>query len=249
MLPDPVLPPLLEGHPVKAPQRPWTVAIDGAAAGRYGAGSLIWARDTAWLDCALVLEPEVDPSTAAQMLLVALVAMGDSLGQLVPPEVAVTFGWPDILRLNGGKIGSVRAVLSPDRDDAGAPRWMVLGTRVELRRPERQDPGLFPDETDLFEEGCGAVTRTDLLDAYSRHLLAWTDSWEREGFRKVAEHFLYRAEAYRQAFTVHHGGRARSGTFLGLDEAGGLLLDRAGHVELLSLLDHVEAQLETGAVS
>jgi len=240
-LPDPVFPPLLTGHPVNAPDRPFDVAVAGAEGGTFGAGDLVWARDVSRLDCALVLEPTVERRRAAEMPFVAMVAFGDSFGAIAPPEVGLTYRWPLTLCVNGARAGWVRAAMSDDDDANGHPRWMVVGLTLEIRRNKREaEPGREPDVTDLFEEGCGDLNRTELLDSYARHLLTWIHTWETEGFGPAHELMLFRAEGYREQVDVDHAGRRHDGRFAGLDDNGNMILETAEGTIMLDVLDAFE---------
>lgn len=239
--PEPRLPPLLTGHPVRAPLRAFDAAVAGARDGRFGAADLVWGRDTARLDCAIVLEPDVPAGRAAEMLFVALVAFGDCLGALAPPEVAVTYRWPATILLNGARLGRARMAMSPETDTLGAPGWMVVGLDAALRRNHTAgEPGTEPDITDLYEEGCGHIGRTELLEAFSRHFMAWTDIWQDEGFRPVHEMVLLRAEGHREEIELEWGGVRVVGRFAGLDDGGCLILEAAGRTRLLDVLDIAE---------
>lgn len=224
-LPDPEFPPLITGVAVKSPDRPLDKAVAAMRRGEAGAGDLYWGRNTARLDCAIMLEPEVDRARCLEMLFVAQVAFAESFGALAPPNSALTFRWPTEIRLNGGRIGQISAAIAMEEDDAGIPAWMVIGLDVDIsENAGRPDPGHEPDRTCLVEEGCGDLDRTSLLASFARHLLTWVHSWEEDGFRSVADNFLFRADGYRDAVRIGNGAGAVEGTFIGLDEHGGLLL-------------------------
>jgi BirA family transcriptional regulator, biotin operon repressor / biotin---[acetyl-CoA-carboxylase] ligase len=241
-LPDPVFPPLIRGYDVRAPEQAFASAVSGAQTGEFGAGDLVWARGAAKLECALVLEPEVAPARAAEMIAVSLVAFGDCFGALSPPEVALTFEWPTVIKVNGGRVGAVRAAMSAEQDEEGAPRWMVVGLGIDLHHADRRngEPGKTPDVTNLYEEGCGDMTRTQLLESFSRHLMTWVHLWETEGFREVHGALLNRLDGYREVVLVEIGGERLAGRFAGLDEAGAMLLETGEGIRLLDMLSVVE---------
>lgn len=240
-LPDPEFPPLLTGHPVTAPDRPFQTAVDGVRRGTLGAGDLVWARDADRLDCALVLEPDVDRVRAAEMVFVAMVAFGDSFGAVAPPEVGLTCRWPMTLCVNGARVGGFRAAMAAEDDADGNPRWMVVGLTVDIRRRRAAaEPGNAPDVTDLAEEGCGDLTRTGMLDSYARHLLAWIHTWQTEGFRPVHDLLVFRAEGYREHVMIEFDGTTHEGRFAGLDEHGNLILETADGPRCLFVSEAIE---------
>lgn len=240
-LPDPTFPPLLTGHAVKAPDRPFEVACREAETGTLGAGDLVWARNLDRVQAALVLEPDVPPDRAREMLFVAMVAAGDAIGALAPPEVALTWDWPASLRANGGLIGGLSLALPEEMGDDGAPVWLVIGLEIALRPDGRSaEPGHDPDRTTLQDEGCGDLDRTGLIEAWARHLLAWIDTWQQDGFAPVHEAWMFRAGGRGEHITVEHEGASHEGTFLGLDDHGGLLLKGSDGTVVLEVGDRVE---------
>lgn len=224
-LPDPEFPPLISGVAVKSPERPFDAAVKAVRQGEAAAGDLYWARNTARLDCAIVLEPEVGRARCLEMVFVAQIGFAESFGALAPPNSALTFRWPTEIRLNGGRIGRVTIAIAEDEQEAGIPAWMVIGLDVDIgENAGRADPGIDPDRTCLVEEGCGDLDRTALLESFARHLLTWVHSWEEDGFRTVADNYLFRADFYREAVRFGNGAGASEGMFIGLDEHGGMLL-------------------------
>lgn len=235
-LPDPTFPPLLCGHGVKSPQTPLAEAIAGIAAGRLGAGDIVWSRSTERFALAVIFEPEVRRDRAAEMLPLAIVALGDALGALVPPELPITWLWPGTVRADGAKVGEARMAMGPD-DEAGIPHFVIIDIWIALRVRGGDEPGQDLDNTTLYDEGCGDLDRTSMIESFSRHLMTWLHRWSSEGFASVHEAFLFRADQHRETVTISHGGQNVSGTFTGLDESGNLLLRNAAGVVRLSLLD------------
>ncbi|MGI9407118.1 MAG: biotin/lipoate--protein ligase family protein [Hyphomicrobiaceae bacterium] len=222
---DPTFPPLLDGRGVSVPDQSFAVAVDGARSGELGAGSVIWARNTSVMDWAIVLEPEVPLGQATQMVPLALVAAGDCVGALTPPQVGLMFRWPGDIMVNGGKAGFAEIAASSD-DVNAVPDWMVVRVMIRITGDDRHEPGERPEETSLDEEGCGDLTRTQLVESYSRHFMTWMNTWTDDGFHPVHSAWLYRAWGLEESFSAEVAGRRVSGTFAGLDEDGNLLLKR-----------------------
>ncbi len=241
-MPDPTFPPLLNGIAVRRTPGPFDRAMAAVAAGRAGAGDLFWSRSTHELLAAIVLEPEVGTEQAMHMQFAACLAFGDAFGALAPPEIGVFFRWPAVILVNGARVGVVRTGIPPDATAEAVPDWLVVGIEVAIRSREPDvEPGLRPEQTTLHDEGCVALTRTQLVESYSRHFLVWVHTWEDEGFRPLHDAWLTRAEAHEKEIVLSHRGTSRKGTFLGLDELGNLLLkDANGTVESLSVFATVE---------
>jgi biotin-(acetyl-CoA carboxylase) ligase len=235
-LPDPTFPPLLASNPVKSPDRPFRVACVEVDAGRAGAGDVFWARATDLMDVAIILEPEVALEQSTQMPFAAMVALGDALGAIAPPEVGVYYRWPGDIVVNGARAGSVRFAVPRDAAEGAVPRWLVVGATLTIRAGRSApDPGLDTENTTLEEEGCAGITRTDLIESFCRHFLVWVHNWEQDGFRQISELWVERARQIADEATPD----GVTGTLLGLDDGGNLLVKPpAGPAVSLPILAH-----------
>lgn len=183
------------------------------------------------------MAPEAALREAAQSLYVAALALGDALGSLIPSLVEVTFAWPDKLCLNGATAGQVflRAPETCGPDEV--PDWMVLGFSLAVGLSDGpKEPGELPNQTTLYEEGCGGITTREILESFGRHALTWINRWQDDGFAPVSQAWLYRAPAPGSEIEVATGSGAISGRFDGLDESGCLLVRVDGEVRTIELL-------------
>jgi BirA family transcriptional regulator, biotin operon repressor / biotin---[acetyl-CoA-carboxylase] ligase len=236
MLRQPEFPPLIAGHHV-GDADPFLAASNAAASGKAGAGDLFWSEVEHQLRAAIVLEPEAREADVEGIHLATMVAIGDCIGALAPPEVGIFYRWPDKICANGAVVGVARFSESPTERGA-APSWLVSGIDVNIRAErEVADPGATPDVTTLWDEGCGEITLLPLLESFARHLNAWIHTFETDGVRSVHEAWMARAEGRDRTVSLTLGGVPKTGTFLGLDEKGSLVLRTEGGTELLALKD------------
>lgn len=236
-LADPEFPPVFAGHAVAADADPFAVAVEGAASGSYGAGDVVWSEDRRRAAAAFILEPETPLVVAAQMVPVMMVALGDAVGAIGPPNLALTFRWPGTILANGGIVGKV-AFRAPDNAAAAdIPDHIVVGFELALDTSanSRGEPGLDPNVTALYEEGCGELDRTSIIEAVARHFLSWIDGWTHDGFRAAHQSWLSRAHDQDQQIDVAADCGARSGKMVGMDEDGGLLIQAEGQTVLVPL--------------
>jgi len=237
-LEDPQFPPLLKGHAVRAPVKPLAHALRLVRARKLGAGDVVWSRNTGRAELAIVLEPEVALERALQMGPLLMVALGDCLGSLCPPKVAVQYRWPRGILLNGSIAGEVR-MAAPRVPLGTVPEWLVVGADLDLAAPreERQDWS----RTSLSEEAGPDITRTDILQSVTAHFLTWLNTWQEEGFRPVHDQWLFRAEGREKPAVVAHGAEDIEGRVRGLDECANLLLETgSGKVRCLAFIDNVD---------
>ena len=236
---EPQFPPLLTGIEVKTGVEPFEKAVADARIGRAEIGTLYWSPDDDTLRAAIVFEPEIPLVDAAPILFAVANGLNDCIGALAPPELGLHHVWPDGVRVNGALCGGYRVQVSA-WEGAKVPEWMVIGLTLALTSTA-DDPGQNPDVTALSEEGCGHLSRVRLLESWSRHTLLWVNRWEEDGYRPIFEAWLARAYGRGGETTVDIGAGPVSGTFLGLDDKGGLLMktpDGPTSLSLLSALEH-----------
>lgn len=199
-------PPLLTG--VAVPGDPWDAAMDSAC-NDGDPGTVFYGVDEATMRVALLLAPEQALERAIGVSFAVTLGFNDALGALAPPEVALHLEWPDRLRVNGANCGKLCAMASTT-DPKAEPDWLVLGLNVPVVSTD-DTPGTTPDETSLHAEGCGDILVPDLIEAWGSHTMNWLHVYLTEGFEPL----------HREWLTKAHG--RDDGTFLGLDELGGLL--------------------------
>lgn len=234
-----ILPPLLTPQDIET-HSPLDTACAGAAARQLGAGDVLWGRNPARAELAIVLEPEVQLTTALQMLYVAMAACGDCLGALTPPQVAVMFRWPDVICVNGAQAGRVRLFVPDTAQEGTVPDWLVVG--VDLRLAHEQgdpEPGHTPDLTTLEDEGCADLTAITFMESYCRHFLTWLHKWQTEGFTPVRTAWKFRAEGQDGPVKYEYAGQVISGEFADLDQDGNLTIKSSGKPVTLPLINAV----------
>lgn len=234
---DPDFPPLWNARPAQDDKCVLEEAVAGAKTGELGAGDVVWSRHEPLVSVAFVLEPEHPLETALQVWTLGMVACGDMIGALAPPQVAATYEFPGQILVNGGQAGQIRCVSSSLERDA-VPDWMVLGlTLLLMFDGSDQEPGMLPDQTSLAEEGCGDLTRTQIIESYSRHLLTWIYKWQEDGFAEAHREFDGRLEQTDGKTRIWVDGQPVAVQYLGLDENGSLLakMSDAGDSRLMWL--------------
>lgn len=230
---DLTFPPMMSGLEVTGDDDPFAVACVKATMG-CDAGLIVYRIDADKMSAALVFAPEVPLGDAMTMLPTCGIGFQNALGALAPPEVSVHLEWNGTLRVNGARCGRMRSMASTD-DAAETPDWLVIGFDLVLM-PLGDDPGITPEDTALFSEGCADVSPPLLLEAWARHSFNWIARWEDEGTKPV--HAEWRGLAHGVGEDLTQGDL--SGTFLGVDEQFGMLLRAADTTHLIPLTTVLE---------
>lgn len=230
---EPEFPPLLSGERVEAGIDPFERACALAALG-CDAGLIVHGLTPERLTAALVLAPEVPLEPAMAMLPASGIGFQNALGALGPAELAVHLDWDGGIRVNGAACGRLRA-MAGGTDPRAEPGWLVIGLEMPLvmTAPE---PGLQPDRTALYEEGCAELDPIALLEAWARHTLVWIRRWEDGELRALQAEWRGLVNTIGED-VVQNG---QSGTFLGVDEHFGMLLRDGETTHLIPLSSVLE---------
>ncbi len=242
MTPEPTFPPLLSGEPVANHIDPFDKAISMATLG-CDAGTIVYNISTEYLRAAFIFAPEVTLEHAVAMQIACGIGYSNALGALAPPEVAVHLDWQGQIMVNGATCGQLQ-IAADCTDPAQHADWLVVGLTIPLVPADDHGGGDTPDQTTLLQEGCIEVDPTRLLESWSRHSLVWINRWSEEGTAPLHAEWRSMAQGMGEDITIKHKGADLSGTFLGIDEAFGMLVrtdDTTTLVPLTSLLKNETA--------
>lgn len=224
----PALPPIFNAFAVNPVIDPFDRAVT-LAKGQTQAGTFIWSERTDVYQSALILAPERSLEESLPITLVALLGLGDALGTLIPPVISATFGWPDRIEVNGGIVGNIRLAVAETPNPTAIPDWLVVGFNIDYKGSWTRQDDQSRHRTTLLEEGC-QIEHVDLLEALSRHLLAWINRWQTDGIQPVQQAWMSRAPEIGKHITIEIAGRVKQGTFKGVNGQGGIeLVDKGRH--------------------
>jgi len=223
-------PPLFQGQAVNGAADPFEKACALAALG-CDSGMLVHSVTPDRLRAAIVFAPEIPLEQAMAMFCTCGVGFQNALGALAPPEVAVYLKWQGDIVINGGTSGRIRAAAS-STDPAAEPDWLVIGLELLLLPETEADAGETPDQTSLYQEGCGDISPLRLLESWARHTLVWVNRFGDEGAAPL--HAEWRGIAHGM------GQESPEGTFMGVDENFGMLLRQGENTRLIPLTSLLE---------
>ncbi len=158
-------------------------------AAEEGAGTLVFVGRFDLAEFAVVLEPDEPLRTARRAFYAGMNALHDALLVHAPPEKPIAFDWPDSVRVDGGLVGGGRLAWPKGADENAPPEWLVFGAMIRTVSMTG-DPGLFPLETALDQEGFDESGSSALVESFARHLMVRIDTWQEDGFAEIAKDYL-----------------------------------------------------------
>jgi BirA family biotin operon repressor/biotin-[acetyl-CoA-carboxylase] ligase len=162
-------------------------------------------------------------AVAAQLSLVAGLALGEALVGLGPPDLDLQLKWPNDVLINGAKTAGI--LIEGASDAAGRAAWVIVGSGVNLISCPQGTP--YP-ATCLAREGFAALTPLAVLEAYLAELDHWLDRWHGAGFGAVRRAWLARGFGLGSEIHLRLDRDEFKGRFLDLTDTGSLLLEQAG---------------------
>ena len=213
----PTFPPLMTGQATV--DNPMDVATQMATES-CDAGTVVYNLATDTLRAAMIFAPEV--RLALSLIIVPICGIGFQYAfvAIAPPEIAVRLDWDGTIRVNDAVCGRLSVNAATNADET--PDWLIIDLEVSLRN-HSESPGATPDVTTLYEEGCGDISATQLLEGWSRHTLVWINRWSDDGAAPI------HAE-YSGLLHLHVGE-------IGIDEHFGLLRKSGDATTLTPLTD------------
>lgn len=184
--------------------------------GRHGR---LWVSPPGNLYASLILRPRVPVAVAAQLSFVASLAVEAACRQFAP-GAAITLKWPNDVLLAGRKTAGI--LLESQAKPDGGLAWLVLGIGINL--------ATYPVSVDYPAtalSACGVeVAPAAMLAALATRFLDWYEQWRSgQGFAAIREAWLKHAQGLRQPIRVRQPKAELHGIFLGIDDAGALMIE------------------------
>lgn len=209
-----------------------------AHAQRAGRGRLggTWHSPPGALHCGLVLRPDVPLNTALELLLVAQVALGSAIAELVSPMTELRYRWPNDILLSRAKAAGLNVAAGPLYD--GVPEWLVLIANVNVtQRPAALG---FAAASLRTEGDCDADAQA-LLGAFARQFLSWINRWAESGLEPIRRLWLQRPDGIGEACRLATAAGLVEATLLDLGPQGEAVLRLAdGSARAVALEEYFE---------
>lgn len=171
------------------------------------------------LAMSVILRPDIAPSRAPELTLVAAVALAQTLKDT---GVEASIKWPNDVQIAGKKVAGILTELSADVERV---HFIVLGIGVNLNA-EAAD---FPPEIAEIATSVQVVRRTPVhralfVAALLSQLETWVDTWADEGFEPVRAAWKELSSTLGQEVLVRADNRELRGVAEDIDPSGALLL-------------------------
>ncbi len=172
----------------------------------------------------VILRPKLPPAHAAQVTLMAAVALADTVAGFTPDTPAIK--WPNDILLRGKKLAGI---LTESSITAERVNYVILGIGVNLNYPHALMPEAIRERaTSLMECAGKTVSREAFLGRLIHDLDRCYGILGEAGFDAIAPqweaYFNFRGERVR----VEGGGEALAGIAKGIDRDGALIIEREG---------------------
>jgi len=186
----------------------------------------------------VVLRPDLPPGRAAELTLVASLAVCDALRQAGVEEAGIK--WPNDVLVSGRKIGGILTELAAEPDRVN---WVVIGIGVNVNARAEDFPAELREEaTSILIERGQPAPRALFAAALLATLERWLDRHAEEGFAPIREAWRERNVTLGQDVVVRTDGREIAGRAEDLDESGALLVRTPSGVERVLAGDVVLAR-------
>jgi BirA family biotin operon repressor/biotin-[acetyl-CoA-carboxylase] ligase len=173
----------------------------------------------------VVLRPHVTPAELGPLALVVGLGIARGLSQYL--GVDTTLKWPNDVYLATGKLAGVLLEMAAESDRVN---WVVAGVGLNVRR---SDDSLRPPAaaclSDVVDGVRIATAAAAVLDGIAGAYAQWVES----GFSALRPEYEGRSLLIGREVTVRDmaGGVKASGTVMGIDDEGRLLVTTLGGVE------------------
>lgn len=189
-----------------------------AGRGRRGRG---WDSPPGNVYSSSILRPSVPPVEAAQLSLVAALAISDMVTPLIDASRRVTIKWPNDVLVDDAKISGI--LLESAAGEGGLSSHVVVGVGINVASAP---PATRYGATCLEVLGSMATTNA-VFAAYVGALAERYGQWRDGGFAATRVEWLRRAAWLDRDIEVSLGDTVLRGRFADLDEQGALLLQTA----------------------
>lgn len=147
----------------------------------------------------------------------------------INPQIDVKLKWPNDVLIKDRKISGI--LLEKATND-----YIIIGIGINIVAAPQQLPGIIYRAVSLKEAGVD-TDRVTFLRLFSDCLNQNMELWTAQGFAPIRDLWLQNVKGLNQQIVVNLENESKTGLFVGIDEAGRLLLDNGTKIEKISAGD------------
>jgi BirA family biotin operon repressor/biotin-[acetyl-CoA-carboxylase] ligase len=203
---------------------PLWIRADAQTGGRGRQGKP-WVSEPGNLYCSALLAVDLSTGAANGLSFVAALAVYDSVAELLIRAGAgadLKLKWPNDVLLDGAKLSGI--LLEATSAGAKGVGAMAVGIGINVAH----HPDLADARTICLADVGAAVPVDDVFALLRETFARWFEEWNGgEGFALVRDAWLMRARGIGEAVHVNLPNERLTGTFVGLDDGGAMILREA----------------------
>lgn len=189
-------------------------------AGRGRAGRK-WQSPLGNLYASLILRPQRPASDAGSLSLLAALALGHTLGDIIMYVDSWQVKWPNDVLVNGAKIAGVLAESEFAADGKLSYVVVGMGLNVEVSPPVSDRPVTSLKALEA------AATVDQVLDKLLANFRRLYELWEKDGFAAVKLDWISHAQGFGCPVFVRLANQPVTGNFADLDDDGALVIEES----------------------
>lgn len=193
----------------------------------------VWICSEGDLHCSIILRPDFEVSKYYQVLVVAIVSLGNSIASYVSPMTALGYRWPNDVCIAGQKISSVWL----DHGNSNGAAWLTVTLSVNILNAPAE-PGINAISI-RDAQGSTDLDNRLLLESFAREFLKQINNWSHRGYQYIQDQWRVRLQNLDQSVVLHHGMETITGTVRQLDEYGNIEVVNGSGVRKISIQDHM----------
>lgn len=167
----------------------------------------------------VILRPTVAPPDAAQITLLAGVAVAEAVSSVCHAGVGIK--WPNDVRIRGRKVCGILTEMRIEGEEVAV--IVGIGLNVNIRK-EDFDAGHKDTATSLREETGRDQSREELFVLLCERLEQWYGAFLKDGFAAVRAGWLLWSEMAGKRVRILFRDEAQEGIVAGIDRDGALLI-------------------------
>lgn len=168
----------------------------------------------------IILRPEISPSAAPRMTLMAAVAVAEALDSLV--QLKVRIKWPNDILVNGRKLAGILTEISMEMDEV---EYMVVGLGLNVNTPAKSFPvDIRGKATSILIETGERSSRVDLIRAYLKCYDKYYEILKKSGFEPIMKRWKEFSDIIGRCVAVDVIGKKHVGMVVDIDNDGVLIL-------------------------